>query len=84
MTDTRRVTIPERHFAAHEHRELRQGIERIHEAGSLRGTNDELSISVLGVLHWVDAVLGPHAEWEIDGSIRRSTVALARIGRRSS
>ena len=64
MTDGRRVSIPELDFAAHEHRELRPGIERIHEAGSLGDTNEDLSVAVLGVLHWVDTVLEPHVQWE--------------------
>jgi iron-sulfur cluster repair protein YtfE (RIC family) len=64
VTETRFDTIPERDFAAHEHRELRPGIERMHEVVALRGTNEELSVAVLGVLHWVDTVLQPHAEWE--------------------
>ena len=64
MTELRRDTLPEHDFASHEHVEVRRGLDRIHEAGSLRGTNDEISVAALDVLHWVDAVLDPHARWE--------------------
>jgi iron-sulfur cluster repair protein YtfE (RIC family) len=64
VSEWRRDTIPEHDFATHEHRELMRGIDRIHEAGMSIGTNDELSIAALEVLHWIDAVLDPHAEWE--------------------
>jgi len=64
MTETRIDTIPERDFVAHEHQEMRRGLDRIHEAASLRGTTADLSSAVLEVLAWVDTVLGPHAQWE--------------------
>ena len=64
MTETRRDTIPEHEFVAHEHVELRRGIDRMHEIGGLRGSNDELSVAVIEVLHWVERVLEPHAQWE--------------------
>lgn len=64
MTETRRDTLPEHDFAAHEHQELRRGIDRIHAVGALRGTKGELSVAVLDVLHWVEEVLKPHAQWE--------------------
>jgi iron-sulfur cluster repair protein YtfE (RIC family) len=64
VSESRRDTIPKREFAAHEHRELVRGIDRIHEVGALIGTNEELSVATLEVLHWTDAVLDPHAEWE--------------------
>lgn len=64
MTETRRDTIPEHDFASHEHHELRHGLDRIHEVGSLSGTTDELSVAALEVLHWVESVLVPHAHWE--------------------
>lgn len=64
MTETRRDTIPERDFVEYEHRELAPDIDRINEAGMLVGTNEELSLAALDVLHWVEAVLEPHAKWE--------------------
>jgi iron-sulfur cluster repair protein YtfE (RIC family) len=64
VTETRRGTIPERDFVEHEHRELARDLDRINEAGMLVGTNDELSIAALEILHWVKAVLEPHATWE--------------------
>ena len=64
MTETRRETIPERDFVSNEHLEMRRGLDRIHEVAVLRGTNDELSLAALEVLHWVDTVLEPHAHWE--------------------
>jgi Hemerythrin HHE cation binding domain len=64
MTETRRETIPEHDFVAHEHADMRRGIERIHEAATLRGTSGDLSFAALEVLHWVETVLEPHAQWE--------------------
>lgn len=64
VTETRRDTLPEHDFAAHEHQELRHGIDRMHAVGALRGTKGELSVAVLDVLHWVEEVLTPHAQWE--------------------
>ena len=64
MTETRRDTIPEHEFASHEHAEIRRGIERIGEVARLHVSNDELSAAVLEIMHWVDHVLEPHAQWE--------------------
>ncbi|HET9085373.1 MAG TPA: hemerythrin domain-containing protein [Candidatus Limnocylindrales bacterium] len=64
MTETRRDTIPEHDFASHEHVEMRRGVERILEVARLHVSNDELSAAVIEVLHWVDHVLEPHAQWE--------------------
>jgi iron-sulfur cluster repair protein YtfE (RIC family) len=64
VTETRRETIPEHDFVAHEHAEMRRGIERMHEVGGMRGTTDDLSVAVIDILHWVDTVLEPHAQWE--------------------
>lgn len=64
MSETRREALPERDFVEHEHRELARDIDRINEAGMLVGTNEELSLAALDVLHWVEAVLEPHAKWE--------------------
>ena len=53
-------------FAEHEHRELVRGIDRIHDVALVAGhvTAQELSIASLGVLDWIEAVLGTHAAWE--------------------
>jgi len=64
VTETRRDTIPEHEFASHEHAEIRRGIERIGEVARLHVSNDELSAAVLEIMHWVDHVLEPHAQWE--------------------
>jgi iron-sulfur cluster repair protein YtfE (RIC family) len=64
VTDTRRDTIPEHDFASHEHVEMRRGIDRIVEVARRHVSNEELSAGVLEVLHWVDHVLEPHAQWE--------------------
>lgn len=64
MSEARRDTIPERDFVEHEHRELARDLDRINEAGMLVGTNEALSLAALDILHWVEAVLEPHAKWE--------------------
>lgn len=64
MIETRRDTTLERDFVAHEHAEMRRGVDRIHQVAVMRGTNDDLSVAVIEVLHWVDTVLEPHARWE--------------------
>ena len=64
VTEVRRHTLPEHDFVSHEHDEVRRGLDRIHDVASSLDTNDEISAAALGVLHWVDAVLDPHARWE--------------------
>ena len=64
MTETRTNTIPEHDFASHEHVEMRRGIDRMLEVARLHVSNEELSAGALEVLHWVDRVLDPHAQWE--------------------
>jgi hemerythrin-like domain-containing protein len=56
----------ERDFAEHEHRELRPGIDRIHDAACSVGTvaTPQLSIALLDVIRWVERVLQPHVAWE--------------------
>jgi hypothetical protein len=53
-------------FTEHEHRELRRGIDRIHEVGcGLHGwLTAEASAEVLSILDWFDQVLDPHLAWE--------------------
>jgi hemerythrin-like domain-containing protein len=43
---------------------MRRGLDRLHDVGSLVGTTDEIAVAALEVLHWIDAVLDPHARWE--------------------
>jgi len=64
VTEPRRDTLPEHDFVSHEHGEMRRGLDRIHDVGSQLGTNVEISVAALDVLHWIDAVLDPHARWE--------------------
>jgi DUF438 domain-containing protein len=64
VMESRRDTIPEQAFAAHEHRELGHDLDRVHGAATLVGRYDEVAAAALDVLHWVDTVLEPHAEWE--------------------
>jgi hemerythrin-like domain-containing protein len=64
MVELQRDTIPERGFASYEHREIGHAVDRIHDVATLRGTNDELSAATLEILHWVEVVLEPHAQWE--------------------
>jgi hemerythrin-like domain-containing protein len=64
VIETRRDTKPEHGFASHEHRELAHGVDRMHEVGVLLGTTDDLAAAALEIIHWVDAVLEPHARWE--------------------
>lgn len=53
-------------FAEHEHRDLERGINRIHDVACEIGhrPTPELSLQVLGVLHWLDSTLDPHIAWE--------------------
>lgn len=66
MTATPRSFTAERSFVDHEHRDLRPGIDRIHEVARAVGTvaAPDLSIVLLDVLDWVDTVVEPHAAWE--------------------
>jgi iron-sulfur cluster repair protein YtfE (RIC family) len=66
MTESLHGAPPERFFVAHEHLELRPGINRIHDVAVAVGSlaAPDLSIAVLDVLDWVDRVLEPHAAWE--------------------
>lgn len=66
MMGSQRTFTAERSFVDHEHRDLRPGIERIHEVARCVGTvaAPDLSIVLLDVLDWVDQVVEPHAAWE--------------------
>lgn len=66
MTGFARSFTAERSFAEHEHRDLRPGVERIHEVARAVGTiaAPDLAIVLLDVLDWVDQVVEPHAAWE--------------------
>lgn len=63
---SQRTFTAERSFVDHEHRDLRPGIERIHEVARCVGTvaAPDLAIVLLDVLDWVDQVVEPHAAWE--------------------
>lgn len=66
MTDSARSFSAERAFADHEHRDLRPGIDRIHDVAGSVGTiaAPDLSIVLLDVLDWFETVVEPHAAWE--------------------
>ena len=53
-------------FVEHEHRDLVRGINRIHDVACEVGRwpTPELSVHVLGILHWLDGTLEPHVAWE--------------------
>jgi iron-sulfur cluster repair protein YtfE (RIC family) len=53
-------------FADHEHRDLVRGINRIHDVACEIGhrPSPELSVHVLGILHWLHTALEPHIAWE--------------------
>ncbi len=53
-------------FTEHEHRELKGGINRIHDVACEIGRwpTPEVSVHVLEVLGWMERVLEPHAAWE--------------------
>jgi len=55
-----------RAFAAHEHEELRAGIDWIHEVGETLTTLpvDQRGSCIHKVLDWVDTSLKPHMAWE--------------------
>lgn len=66
MTGTHRTFTAERSFLDHEHRDLRPGLDRIHDVARAVGTlaAPDLSIVLLDVLDWVEGVVVPHAAWE--------------------
>lgn len=53
-------------FTEHEHRDLARGINHIHEVACEigRAATPDLSVSLLGILHWLDDTLAPHIAWE--------------------
>jgi hemerythrin-like domain-containing protein len=53
-------------FTEHEHRDLARGLNQIHDVACEIGrrATPNLSVDVLGVLHWLDTTLEPHAAWE--------------------
>jgi hemerythrin-like domain-containing protein len=66
MSEIRQGMVSERDFAAHEHRDLRPGIHRIHEAACLVGhvTAGDLAVAVHRVVTWADHDLAEHVAWE--------------------
>jgi hemerythrin-like domain-containing protein len=66
MAEFRGGTTAEHAFVEHEHRDLAPGIDRIHAVARAVGSiaPSDSSRAVLGVMDWVETVLGPHAAWE--------------------
>jgi len=66
MTATPRSFTAERTFVDHEHRDLRPGIDRIHDVARAVGSvaAPDLAIILLDVLDWVDKVVEPPIAWE--------------------
>jgi hemerythrin-like domain-containing protein len=66
MSELRRTAGAEHSFAEHEHRELRPGLDHIHEVACSAGSvaTPQLSVALLGVIRWVERVLQPHTLWE--------------------
>ncbi|MEX1172379.1 MAG: hemerythrin domain-containing protein [Chloroflexota bacterium] len=66
MTESARSLSAERAFAGLEHRDLRPGIDRVHEVGRWVGTiaAPDLSLVLLDVLDWFERVVEPHIAWE--------------------
>jgi hypothetical protein len=66
MTVTAISPLPAHTFAEHEHRDLVNGINRVHDVGCAIGRTamPELRLQVLGVVRWIDGVLEPHIAWE--------------------
>jgi hemerythrin-like domain-containing protein len=66
MTASPRTFTAERSFVDREHRDLRPGIDRIHEVARAVGTiaAPDLSLVLLDIVDWIDQVVEPHAAWE--------------------
>ena len=66
MTVQAVAPMPARAFAEHEHRDLSQGVNRLHEVacGTSHSATPEVSVHVLEVLRWLDTTLEPHIAWE--------------------
>jgi hemerythrin-like domain-containing protein len=60
------AAIAEHDFAEHEHREIAQGIDRLHRVARFVGSvaAPDTSIALTEVLDWIELVLEPHATWE--------------------
>lgn len=66
MSEMSSVMDAERVFIEHEHREMAERIDRLHDVAAVVGTvsSAELSFALGGVLDWVKATWEPHAAWE--------------------
>lgn len=66
MSQTRHTTTPEHAFAAHEHLEIVQGLDRMRDLARFRGSiaSPEMSAGFREVVGWIENVLEPHAAWE--------------------
>jgi len=66
MVEMADIVGAEYSFAKHEHRELRRGLDQIHDAASVLGwsSNAQAAAQIGRVSEWVQQVLVPHAAWE--------------------
>jgi len=66
MVEMADVVGAEYSFARHEHRELRRGLNQIHDAaGELGKSSNQRAAAQIGqVRDWVQTVVVPHAAWE--------------------
>lgn len=66
MSETRQGIVGERAFAAHEHRDLRPGLGRIHDVGCQVGivTVGDLAVALHRVVTWAEKDLEAHVAWE--------------------
>jgi hemerythrin-like domain-containing protein len=66
MVEMSDVAGAEFSFARHEHMELKQGVDKIHEAANALGwtSNQQAALQIRRVRNWIQTVLVPHAAWE--------------------
>jgi len=66
MSVTTVAPLPARAFAEHEHRDLVQGINHLHDiaCGIGRTPTPHIRLQVLDLLRWIDSTLEPHVAWE--------------------
>lgn len=66
MTEFSRAAIAEHAFVEHEHRELRPGLNHIHDVAGAVGSlaAGDFAHALREILDWVHLVLEPHTAWE--------------------
>jgi len=66
MVEMADIVGAEYSFAKHEHRELRGGLDDIHDAATVLGwsSNQQAAAAIGRVRNWIQTVLVPHAAWE--------------------